>query len=181
MTPFPESATEYQLKLLRWQFFATYTWSPDRAGSFPFRRKVLERHLGNFAKKVCGIIVTEELPFAVRWERGETGGHPHCHLLIAGAPPSAVNLNTCFATKNSWKWGVAQVRLYDPQLNGQAYMQKGRFSSQWAQGANAYELKKFNGRNLDLLHISRGAMKLMMWAKGVTELDLSEAQLSYYA
>jgi hypothetical protein len=62
----------------------------------------------------------------------------------------------------AWKYGISQVRLYDPSRNGEAYMTKGKFSYAWAQGANAYELKKFNSLELDALYISPRAMQLMM-------------------
>jgi hypothetical protein len=40
-------------------------------------------------------------------------------------------------------------------------MLKGKFSYSWAQGANAYELKKFNSVELDALYISPRAERLM--------------------
>ncbi|MEA3186279.1 MAG: hypothetical protein QOD99_109 [Chthoniobacter sp.] len=173
-----ESATEYQLKMFsHWQFFATLTWDSQREGSARFRERVFGDWIGNFARVVCKVMVPDELPYAVRWEHGEIGGRPHCHALIAGAPPSAVNLSTCFASKNSWKWGIAQVRLYEPKRNAAAYMQKGRFSLEWSQGANAYELKKFNARQVDLLHISRGAMKQMLLSRGVADAGMLATNL----
>lgn len=162
-----------------WQFFATLTWDSQREGNARFRERVFTEWIGNFARIVCKVMVSDDLPYAVRWERGESGGHPHCHALIAGAPPSAVNLSTCFASKNSWKWGIAQVRLYEPKRNAVAYMQKGRFSLEWSQGANAYELKKFNARQVDFLRISRGAMKEMLLARGVMDSEMAAPELIF--
>jgi hypothetical protein len=45
-------------------------------------------------------------------------------------------------------------------------MTKGKFSYEWAQGANAYELKKFNSLELDALFISQRAQQLMMDKRG---------------
>jgi hypothetical protein len=71
--------------------------------------------------------------------------------------------------KNSWKQGLSQVRIYEPSAGGDAYMTKGKFSYVWAQGANAYELKKFNSRELDALYISPRAMRLMMAKRAPVE------------
>jgi hypothetical protein len=97
-----------------------------------------------------------------RWERGEVGDRPHCHLLITSLPKNVVHLTTCFRLMSAWKHGISQVRLYEPSRNGEAYMTKGKFSYSWAQGANAYELKKFNSEELDALFISPRAMQMMM-------------------
>lgn len=61
--------------------------------------------------------------------------------------------------------GLAQVRLYDPTANGVPYMTKGRFSGEWAQGANAYELKKFNTDDCDALFVNPRAWQEMLEAR----------------
>ena len=33
----------------------------------------------------------EQLAFVVRWERGEIGGLPHCHILISRFPERSIN------------------------------------------------------------------------------------------
>jgi hypothetical protein len=65
----PESATEWQLKLIVWEFFCTLTWS-GRARTI---RPGVQDPLGYLA-------------FVTRWERGEIGGLPHCHILISRFP-----------------------------------------------------------------------------------------------
>ncbi len=45
-------------------------------------------------------------------------------------------------------------------------MTKGKFSYAWAQGANAYELKKFNAVELDALYISPRATQMMTAKRG---------------
>jgi hypothetical protein len=69
------------------------------------------------------------LAFAVRWERGEIGGLPHCHILISRFSEQSINPSTCFAMKNTWKHGIAQVRLYDSYAPGDVsrYLSKGAF------------------------------------------------------
>jgi hypothetical protein len=58
------------------------------------------------------------LAFVIRWERGEIGGLPHLpyfDFTISGAiDPSEYVL----AMVNTWKHGIAQVRLYDPYTPG---------------------------------------------------------------
>jgi hypothetical protein len=44
-------------------------------------------------------------------------------------------------------------------------MTKGKFSAEWAQGANAYELKKFDGDLVDALMINEMAMREMFTAR----------------
>jgi hypothetical protein len=162
-----ESALEWQLKLLRWQLFVTLTW--DSVELTTGRSRV--RHSTRWIEKwalVFGLSINE-VAYVTRWERGEAGDRPHCHMLICGLPKSAVHLNTCFRLKNRWEQGISQVRLYEPSAGGEAYMTKGKFSWTWAQGANAYELHKFNSRELDALYISPRAMRLMLAKRGAVE------------
>jgi len=63
---------------------------------------------------------------------------------------------------NTWKHGIAHVRLFDPYAAGDVskYLCKGRFSSAAdCEGANTYELRKFN--RADWIYVSPGA-----WAGG---------------
>ncbi len=69
-----------------------------------------------------------------------------------------------FKMNDAWIRGVSQVRLYDPgqALGNAAYMTKGKFSAYWAQGANAYELKKFGQVSEDSIYVSRRAQERML-------------------
>ena len=109
-----------------------------------------------------------QLAFVIRWERGEIGGLPHCHILISRFPEPSINPSTCFAMVNTWKHGISQVRLYDPYGPGDVsrYPSKGRFSSAAdCEGANTYELRKFN--RADWMYISPGAWAEMREARTV--------------
>jgi L-amino acid N-acyltransferase YncA len=66
--------------------------------------------------------------------------------------------------KNTWERGVSQVRLFDPgkALGSAAYMTKGKFSAYWAQGANAYEVRKFGQVSEDSIYVSRRAKERML-------------------
>jgi hypothetical protein len=109
----------------------------------------------------------EQLAFVIRWERGEISGLPHCHILISRCPQGSINPSTCFAMKNTWKHGLADVRLFNPYLgDGCKYISKGRFSTAAdCESANTYELRKFN--RADWLYISPGAWAAMRQARTV--------------
>jgi hypothetical protein len=67
---------------------------------------------------------------------------------------------------NTWKHGISQVRLYDPYGPGDVarYLSNGRFSSAAdCEGANTYELRKFNWA--DWIYISPGAWAEMRHAR----------------
>ena len=177
-----ETALEWQLKLIRWDFFATLTWDDVESTTARSRMDQVNRWLQFCASRLT--LKREALSYVVRWERGELGDRPHCHLLISRIPWRHINLNTCFTWRHYWMHrkectcekpqeqhcnrGLAQVRLYEPGGSSlEAYITKGKFGSNWAQRANAYELSKFNSRDLDALWISPRAMQEMVEARTV--------------
>src|SRR5436190_10168746 len=129
----PESATEWQLKLIVWEFSCTLTWSGRARNCVRKRRTHVTRWLRYWARTVRPAVADPlgHLAFVIRWERGEIGGLPHCHILISRFPEPSINPSTCFAMVNTWKHGISQVRLYDPYGPGDVarYLSKGRFSS----------------------------------------------------
>jgi hypothetical protein len=167
----PESATEWLLKLIVWEFFCTLTWESRRVRSCARKRQThVTRWLRYWARTVRPSVADplSQLAFVIRWERGEIGGLPHCHILISRFPERSINPSTCFAMKNTWKHGISQVRLYDPYGPGDLskYLSKGRFSSAADCGsANTYELGKFD--RADWLYISPGAWAEMREARTV--------------
>ena len=167
---YTESATEWQLKLIVWEFFCTLTWSGRARSCVRKRREHVTRWLRYWARTVRPAVADPfgQLAFVIRWERGEIGGLPHCHILISRFPEPSINPSTCFAMVNTWKHGISQVRLYDPYGPGDVarYLSKGRFSSAAdCEGANTYELRKFN--RADWLYISPGAWAEMREARTV--------------
>src|SRR5213082_244577 len=79
--------------------------------------------------------------------------------------PVRFRASTCL---NTWKHGISQVRLYDPYGLGDVarYLSKGRFSSAAdCEGANTYELRKFN--RADWIYISPAAWAEMREARTV--------------
>jgi hypothetical protein len=164
-----ESSYEWQIKLIRdWQFFATLTWSPHDLGTPCKRRNDVTKWLRKIAR--FGKTSENQLAYVTRWESGETGGLPHCHILITGTTFNNY-AQACFALKNTWKRGVSQVRLFEPgkALGNAAYMTKGKFSAYWAQGANAYEVRKFGQVGEDSIYVSRRAQERMLQQRVGTE------------
>jgi hypothetical protein len=149
-----ETAIEWKLKLIRWEFFATLTWDPRKS---PKSRRKREAQVNGWVNEIAkwGGQTKNDIAYVNRWEHGEISGLLHVHSLLARFPHAQHQLSFCFAAKNTWRHGVAQVRLYEPSRNGEAYMTKGidsdgrpqRFSAEWSRGANAYELKKFNNQD----------------------------------
>src|SRR6266403_4570939 len=117
---YAESATEWQLKLIVWEFFCTLTWSGRARNCVRKRRTHVTRWLGYWARTVRPAVADPlgHLAFVIRWERGEIGGLPRCHILISRFPERSINPSTCFAMVNTWKHGISQVRLYDPNGPG---------------------------------------------------------------
>ncbi len=174
------TSLEWQLRLIAWDFFATLTWDEVELTTPSSRRKHVERWIERWAAHVCGL-KSRHIAWVVRFERGELGGRPHCHLLISRIPSRFINLSMCFHMMNMWMHkhpcectngntevcgrGISRVRLYDPSAGGVPYMLKGKFGVEWTQGANNYELKKFNSDDCDALFISPRAWQEMVEAR----------------
>src|SRR5436309_11839503 len=120
---YAESATEWQLKLIVWEFFCTLTWSGRARNCARKRRTHVTRWLRYWARTVRPAVADPlgHLAFVIRWERGEIGGLAHCHILISRFPERSINPSTCFAMVNTWKHGISQVRLYDPYGPGDVW------------------------------------------------------------
>jgi hypothetical protein len=158
-----ESSYEWQIKLIRdWQYFATLTWNPRDLGTMWKRRNQVTYWLRKVAQ--MGETTEKILTYIIRWESGETGGLPHCHILISGMMRTTNPLMIAFKMNDAWIRGVSQVRLFDPgkALGNAAYMTKGKFSAYWAQGANAYEVRKFGQVSDDSIYVSRRAQERML-------------------
>jgi hypothetical protein len=153
-----ESATEYQLKLLRWQFFGTVTWAAKTLGSVRSRETDLWEFFRNWAIRENTKLAL--LPIAVRWERGEIGGRPHAHFLMAGLPAQSVSENSKWRQQRLWEvHGIARIRLYDPfgdEGDAMSYLcKKSEHARRHVSNANRYELMKYS--HADRLVITRAA------------------------
>jgi hypothetical protein len=153
------TATEYQLKLVDWQFFATCTWSASALGTAPSRETEQWNWLRDWAiREGCRLA---QLPIALRWEKGENGDRPHSHLLISGFPPNAVSIRRCFRQARIWlsKYGLCNVRVYDPKIPGNVYTYVSKMRAKYS-AMNQYEICKYD--RADRLIINDSAWKLML-------------------
>jgi hypothetical protein len=173
------SSLEWQLRLITWEFFVTLTWDPRKHPFAPRTRwKQAQRWLYDWATREG--VSPEDLDVVIRGERGEVGELPHYHLLLARFPAHAISLSRCFA--QAWQWnhlrkpghdasckgcryGISQIRLYDPERNGPGYLSEGKFSGEWARGANSYELRKFD--SADFIYINPRALQSMQESRTV--------------
>jgi len=72
-----ESATEWLLKLILWEFFCTLTWDSPARNCVRKRRQQVTRWLRYWARTVGRQL--DEVAFMIRWERGEIGA---CRIAI---------------------------------------------------------------------------------------------------
>ena len=153
-----ESPDVFLLGQIRWQFFGTLTFKSERLPErvrlalwFALLRKAAKRFHRHFPK----------LPWCLRQEDGETTGRRHFHFLLAGLPPDAVNLQTCFWLMAHWEnlgGGMARISLFDPRLNAAGYLTKTGQGSPDA--GDHYESAKF-GHDACHLMLSHGAKAIL--------------------
>lgn len=156
----------YQASLYRWDFFVTLTYrSRDAAGNllrvppdgerkkmlYAFLHKVSKGKYRTRAGQRMHSVCWHKFVWLARAETGEQNGRHHFHLLIGGLPPERCNESEAWAIKTMWSdlgGGFSDVRAYESRLPGVAYVMKGL--DQWThQGANAYELRKFDDSKQD--------------------------------
>lgn len=126
----------YSLSLLEWDFFGTLTFKnplPKQSTRWAEAYRHLHR-IGEIAQRPYS-----ELRIALRYELGELNERPHFHYLIGELRSS--NLHTVLH-RAAYDWhksngGHAEIRLYVPQMDGEAYVDK-------TLGGNLYEVGKFN-------------------------------------
>ena len=111
-----------------------------------------------------GEAALRNLRFLVREEFGEQNSRLHWHALISGLPSSLVRPTTCLFMMGYWEGqggGMSRVRVFDAAQDGASYVIKGLEgkSDEWTkQGANTYEIGKFNGDDTLMLIPSRALL-----------------------
>jgi len=162
-----ETGTEYQLKLVRWDFFGTLTWSGSKLGSVRSREAEVWGFFRDWAESEK--VKLFNLPIVVRWERGEIGDRPHAHFLLKQVAPA--RLSACFYRMHQWStvfgFGFARIRLYHGWGSEHlaAYTLKDEQDSCARSNANRYEIRKFD--HADRLCINDAAWRLMCKAAAV--------------
>lgn len=129
--------------------------SPDRQKMlFAFLRRAAEgnKRDGQTGKRL-DCIHWDSFLWVSREEQGENGGRYHFHILLAGYPPARINHVERFSLRSIWQevgGGHADVRAFDANLRGAAYVLKGLQG--WSRkNANAFEASRFNQENRELI------------------------------
>jgi len=151
------------MSLVDWQVFSSNTWRPSTLGSAKSREDRLWQFLKEVtAEKRAGKFY--DMPCVVRWEKGEIGGQPHCHFLLAGL--ERVTVDWMYKICALWNHanGLARARYYGGTVANEtlSYMTKGLPS--FVSGRDRYELGKFGFA--DRLVINDAAWRLMLRRSG---------------
>jgi hypothetical protein len=137
---------KHLLENVEWQFFCTFTFKTLKASEAVWLKMyfaMMREQADNFGVHFLKVL------WVLRKEKGELGGRPHFHALIARLPASGVSEATCFSFMRIWEnhgGGIARVRVYNSALSGVEYVLKGVDEAYLNSGANWYELGKFGSR-----------------------------------
>ena len=149
----------YVLSLIDWQLFASFTFKSENladAVRIKMFFAMMRKQAANFG------VHFQDTIWCLRREAGEATGRLHLHALIAGLPPNALTLATCFSFMRIWEGlggGMARVTLYSPLLDGVGYVLKGCEAEYQRAGGDFYEAKKFGG-NCDVM-LSESIFRVM--------------------
>ena len=156
-------ATVATLGLVDWQVFGTGTWRPSCLGSVRSREERLWDFLRSWTEEKRSVKLFD-LPVVVRWEKGELGGHPHCHFLLAGL--ERVSIDWMF--KGAARWfelcGLSRIRPFGSTLGGQVTTVRYCLNS-ISSRKDGYELGKFG--SADRLVINDAAWRVICRRSGV--------------
>lgn len=153
-------------KILRladyWQYFITPTFSEVGTHSGRVQR------VNNWLRKIAryGSATKRYLIYVVRWERGECGDRPHCHIFLGGMTTTNV-ISLRWILINSWEHGRIDVRHFDRGRirKGANYLGG---DSDWEK--NRYEIGKF--RTADIVHFSRHADEVLAQLQGIATASI---------
>jgi hypothetical protein len=158
-----ETADEWQLKLIHWQYFGTLTWRQTKLGSCKSREHDVEEFLRRWATREER--KRDDLPSAIRWEKGEIGDRPHCHFLLAGF--QSASLNTAYRQRAIWKthYGLCRIRLFLGSAHRNSSVLYTVKSDPDTDRANRYETRKY--ATADRVVINEAAWRLMLAARSL--------------
>ncbi len=162
------SSLLHQIQRTEWQFFVTCTYKNSRTMSAKCRHAMQFQWLRRLAAmdkgERRGGAALRDLRFLIREEFGEATNRLHWHALVSGLKPSLVRSTTCLFMMGYWEGiggGMSRVRVFDAAQDGTSYMIKGleATGNDWTtQGANRYEIGKFNAGDSLMLIPSRALL-----------------------
>jgi len=134
------NAVAHNLRTVAWTYFCTLTFRVNPPPSNNAATKAwfaFIRRLAQYSR--CS---AHSLTWALRREAGEVGGRLHLHGLvrIPGGSPIATPDFVARIWSRQLRFGISEVRYFDPSLDGVGYVLKGGS----VQGANQYEGGKFD-------------------------------------
>jgi hypothetical protein len=159
----PISADEWKIMRLveHWQFFITPTFA--KLGSHFSRVHRVENWLRRIAARY-GHTSKRELIYVTRWERGEIGGRPHCHLFLGGMRNVTNYISMQWMLIHDWRKRLQSdidVRIFErSRLNQSANYVGGDVD--WEK--NRYEISKF-GQAYKVFFSSRAEELLLQMSK----------------
>jgi len=109
----PWTAEEWKITVLSayWQYFLTLTFA--QLGTRWGRIHRVENWLRWVARQ--GNTHRDRLLYVIRWECGEIGDRPHCHMFLGGMKDVSNPLSMCFILMDNWRKreGICQVRVFE--------------------------------------------------------------------
>ncbi len=113
----------YSLTEIEWQIFGTLTFSDYLPEST--RISMFFILMREFA--ASSDVHWKKLLWVLKQEYGYGVDIPHFHFLVAVTPQQAICVKSCRQLREMWKrkgGGLAQIELYNPELNGRDYVLK---------------------------------------------------------
>ena len=160
----PWTAEERKITVLSayWQYFLTLTFA--QLGTRWGRIHRVENWLRWVARQ--GNTHRDRLLYVIRWECGEIGDRPHCHMFLGGMKDVSNPLSMCFILMDNWRKreGICQVRVFERARVGRGANYLGG-RNDWDWGANSYEISKF-GRTKTTVFFSRCAEETLKQIEG---------------
>lgn len=152
------AANDWLLRQVDWQIFGTLTFKQARLPE-RFRLSMFFTMLRKLADRLH--LYFPRLVWALRQDGDGLSSQRHFHFLLAGLPRHAATNRTCSFISDQWQrlgGGMARIALYDPTLDGVAYILK--YSGQAIQ-MGGIESAKFGPRNCELM-LSNSLARMLM-------------------
>jgi hypothetical protein len=157
------SCTADEWKILKlveyWQFFLTLTFV--NLGNVRGRINRVRTWLRWVARQ--GNTHPNYLVYVIRWERGEIGDRPHCHMFLGGMKDVKNYISMAHILEHDWRkhHGLAAVRPFERSRIGNGANYLAGFRNDWDWDKNLYEIRKFGRVDFSNIYFSRHAEEIL--------------------